>query len=147
MAGNFIEHHPTGYGGIEVWGPAPQGNPHDLIAILAGEVGQASVFGTHNNNKGLSRRDLHNTLPPLSGQAHNGVARLLQLLQGAIEVHHPRHGQVLQGAGSHLGHTAGEAGVAPLGRHQPMASKGLHTAGNRPQVVGIGDAVNRHQQG
>ena len=54
---------------------------------------------------------------------------------------------MLQGASSHLGHGAGEAGVAPLGRHQAMAPEGFRTAGNGPQVMGIGDAINRHQQG
>ena len=80
------------------------------------------------------------------GQAHHPVALLLEGIQGAIQIHHPRHGKVFQGTGRHLGHRAGEAGVAALGQHQTVGPKRLGTAHDRPQIVGIGQAIHRQQQ-
>ena len=54
---------------------------------------------------------------------------------------------MLEGAGGHLGHRAGEPSVAPLGQHHAVGPEGLRTAQYRPQVVGIGETIHRHQQG
>ena len=54
---------------------------------------------------------------------------------------------MLEGAGGHLGHRAGESSVAPLGQHHAVGPEGLRTAQDRPQVVGIGETIHRHQQG
>ena len=54
---------------------------------------------------------------------------------------------MLEGTGCHFRHGAGEAGTAPLGQHQAMGTEGLGTTHDRAQVVGIGNAIQGHQQG
>ena len=54
---------------------------------------------------------------------------------------------MLKSSGRHLGHRAGEPGTAALGQHHAVGAQGLGAAHDRSQVVGVGEAINGHQQG
>ena len=115
--------------------------------MASGEHREATALRPRHHHQGAIEIRLSQGDAALLGQTHHPVALLLQGFQGAVEVHHPGHGQIFEGAGGHLGHRAREAGAAALGQHQAMGAEGLGAAHDRPQVVGIGEAINGHQQG
>ena len=115
--------------------------------MLAGEHRKAVALGAGDDHQRAIEIGLLQAHTALRRKAHHPIALLLEAVEGAVEIHHPGHGQMLQGSGGHLGHRAGEPGAAALGQHQTVGAEGLGTAGDRPQVVGIGDAVEGHQQG
>ena len=115
--------------------------------MLAGEHRETGPLGAGDDHQRALQIRLRQRHAALAGQADHAVALLLELVEGAVEVDHPGHGQVLQGAGGHLGHRAGEASAAALGQHQAVGAEGLGAAHDGAQVVGIGDAVEGHQQG
>ena len=115
--------------------------------MLAGHQRQAGAFRAGNHHQRIPGRHLRNAHATVLRQADHRVAGLLELFEGAVQVHHPCDRKVLQGTGGNLGNAAREAGVATLGYHHPLGREGLRRAHNRAQVVGVGDAVHGHQQG
>ena len=115
--------------------------------MAAGEHREATALRTRHHHQGTIEISFGQSNAALLGQAHHPVALLLEGLQGAVEVHDPGHRQVFQGASGHLGHRTGEAGAATLGQHQAMGAEGFGAAHDRPEVVGVGEAINGHQQG
>ena len=115
--------------------------------MAAGQHREATALRPRDHHQGTIEIGLGQGDTALLSQAHHPVALLLQGFQGAVEVDHPGDREVFQGAGGHLGHRAGEAGAAALGQHQTMGAEGLGTAHDRPQVVGVGEAIDGHQQG
>ena len=118
-----------------------------MVTGATGEHRQSFPFRTgHHHQRTVQVRFLQAEVA-FTGQTNHPIPLLLEAVEGTVEVHHPGHGQVFQGAGGHLGHRTGQAGVAALGQHQAMGSQGLGTAHDRPQVLGIGQPVHSHQQG
>ena len=115
--------------------------------MLAGHQRESAALRTCDHHQGPPGRHFRDAHVPLLRQADHGVAIQLELLQGTIEIDDPGHGQVFEGAGCHLCHSARQAGIAALGDDHAVGSQGFSGAHNRSQVVGIGDAVNSHHQG
>jgi hypothetical protein len=143
---HLIEQQGGGHRSIEAGGCSAEGNAHQLIAVLAGEHRQAITLRTGHDHQRTIEIHLLQAHRALSRQAHHPVALLLEAVEGAVQIHHPGHRQMLQGTGSHLGHRAGEASAPALGQHQSMGSERFSAAGNGSKVVGVGDAIESHQQ-
>ena len=114
--------------------------------MAPGHQRQALVLGSGDQHHRPTEVDIGEGHIPFSGKAHHPVAGVFELFQGAIEVDHACHRQVFQGSGGHLGGGTGQASTAALGDHHAMGSHGFSGANNRPEVVGVGDTVQGHQQ-
>ena len=115
--------------------------------MAPGHQRQALVLGSGDQHHRPTEVDIGEGHIPFSGKTHHPVAGVFELFQGAIEVDHACHRQVFQGSGGHLGGGTGQASTAALGDHHAMGSHGFCGANNRPEVVGVGDTVQGHQQG
>ena len=118
-----------------------------MVAIAAGEHRKAVGFRTRDDHERAVEIRLFHAHGSFTGKTHNPVALPLEGVEGPVQVDHPGHRQVLQSACRHLGHRSGQTSAAALGQHKAMGAKGFGTAHDCPQVVGVGEAINRHQQG
>ena len=79
-------------------------------------------------------------------QAIDPVAAFLELIQGAIDIGHARHRQMLQRARGGLSHHVGNPRRAPFRDDDPARSGRMGGADDGPQVVRVLDAVEHHHQ-
>ena len=90
-------------------------------------------------------RAVEEALLRLGIEAHHPEPLLLGPLEGAGEVHDPRHGQVLQRAGAGPRHDAAEGRRVALREDRPRRPGALGGAEQRPDVLGILDPVEDHE--
>ena len=132
--------------GIEAGGDATQGDAHKLITVTARHQGEALILGTRHQNQWSIQVDIREGHIPFSGESDDPVTGILEFLQGAVQVHDPRHGHVLKSPCRHLGGRTGESGTASLRQHHTVGSHGFSRTDDGAEVVGIGDPIKSEEQ-
>ena len=118
-----------------------------MVAITAGQHRKAIGLRTCDDHQRAIEISLFQAHGSFAGKTHNPVALPLEGVEGPVQVDHPGHWQVFQSACRHLGHRSGQTCTPALGQHKAMGAQGFGTAHDGPQVVGVGEAINRHEQG
>ena len=118
-----------------------------MVAIAAGQHRKAIGLRTRDDHQRTIEISLFQAHGSFAGKTHNPVALPLKGVKGTVQIDHPGHRQVFQGSGRHFGHRSGQACTPALGQQKTVGAKRFGTADDGPQVVGVGEAINRHEQG
>ena len=96
-----------------------------MITVSTGEQGEPLALRTcHQHERALQIRIQQGCIA-FGSHTDHAVARVLEFLEGSVEIHNPRHRHVLQRPSCNLGHRAGEPCTSPLRKHHPMGAHGL----------------------
>ena len=114
--------------------------------MATGEHRQALAFRTRDHHERPLQIDFFKSLITFLRQTDHAIASILEGFQRAIEIHNPRHGQMLQGTGGHFGDGPREPCAASLRQHHAVSSQGFSGTHNRTEIVGIGEAIECQQQ-
>ena len=132
--------------GIEAWGHTPQRNPHQLVAVATRQQRKTLILGTGHQHQRSTEINIRKGHVAFRGQTDHPVTGILELLERAVQVHHPCHRQMLKGASSHLGGGTGQPCTTALGQHDAMGSHGFRGSHHGTEVVRIGDTVKGNEQ-
>ena len=114
--------------------------------MAARQQRQALILGTGHQHQRSTEIDIREGHVAFRGQADHPVAAILELLERTVQVHHPRHRQMLKRSGSHLGRGTGQPRTAALGQHDAMGAHRFRGSHHGAEVVRVCDTVEGHEQ-
>ena len=115
-----------------------------MIAGLPHQRPHAGAFAAQHQRGGSGQVHFGELLGAVRGERDGPDALLLQLLQRPGEVRHPRHRAMLQRPRGSLERRRSDSGGAVFRHHQAMSAERVRAAGQRAQVLRVGDAVEQH---
>jgi hypothetical protein len=147
LANHLVERDARRHRHVQRGDVAEEGEGDEVVAVLADQAPKALALSAEHQGDGTSTVDL---VPPLRArrvEPDDPDAARLHGFERLDEVAPAGHSHVLEGAGRSAGHGLGESGRVPLRQHDTVGSRGLGRPQDGPEVPGILDAVEHHDEG